>query len=78
MNNQRLNLLYVLLFLVIFTIFNKTSEKFIEYLTEEDPLCSVLNEEYKEKNCGKFLGIGEHADCSAIKKELNDLGCKLT
>jgi hypothetical protein len=71
------NLLYVLLFLVAFTVFNKTSEKFIENLSEEDPLCPILKEEWVEKKCGRLLGIGEHEDCPKIKEEAEKLKCKL-
>jgi len=70
------NLLYVLLLLVAYTILNKTSEKFIEYLSE-DPLCPILKDEWVEKNCGNLFGIGYHEDCPRIKEEAEKLGCKL-
>jgi hypothetical protein len=74
---MNINLLYILLFLVAFTIFNKTSEKFIENLTEENPLCLILKEEYEQKKCGGLLGLGEHEDCSKIRKEAENEGCQL-
>ena len=73
--NQKL--LYILILLIIYTILNKTSDKFIEYLSEEDPLCPILKDEWNEKKCGNFLGIGDHTNCSRIKEEAKKLNCNL-
>jgi hypothetical protein len=71
------NILYVLLFLVVFTFLNKKSEKFIEQLTDEDPMCPVLKEEYQQKKCGGLLGLGEHEDCKKIREEAESMKCSL-
>jgi hypothetical protein len=50
------NILYMLLLLVAYRFFYKSSEKFIEYLSNENAeLCSKLNAEYEKNNCKSLL-----------------------
>jgi hypothetical protein len=71
------NILILLILLIVYTILNKTSDKIIEKLTEESPLCPILKEEYQDKKCGALFGIGEHTDCAKIKAEAEKEGCQL-